>query len=109
MKKHSRVGYWFAVLLALGFVAAYAHVRDLPGRYQRHLERERAVKRAQEEHEALSLQRDREKQRADQLVTDPVEIESAIRQYKQRVRPGETVFHIEEVPAEGTGAAAPAP
>jgi cell division protein FtsB len=110
MNKKRRFSYWLAVLLAFGFVAVYTHFRDLPGRYQRHLEREQSVRKAQEELQALSVERDREKQRAEQLLNeDPLEIESAIRKYKQRVRPGETVFRIEEVPSTEEGADAPAP
>lgn len=109
MKKKRRKAYWLVLLLTLGFAAVYTHHRDLPVRYQKHLERQRLVEATREESAALRERRSREERRAKQLVTDPLEIESAIREHRQRVRPGETVFRIEEVPAGGSSATTGAP
>ena len=47
------------------------------------------------------------KEHADNLGTDPVEVEAAIRRVKRLVREGETIFRIEE--GSEAAPAAPAP
>lgn len=85
----------FAFVLVSGLLALYAYQRDLPGKYlsfqksQSEVDALRSEKERLEEHSRL-LQ-----ERVEQLNSDPVEIEAAIRRNRGLVREGEKVFQIE--------------
>jgi len=83
----------------VGLALAYAARRDLRGRYAAHQQSEDTVRQAGQQVEMLEEQLHQSRQRVEDLSTDPVEMEAAIRRIKRRVREGETVYRVEEAPA----------
>ncbi len=102
MNKKGRRWYWVTLLLAVAFAVFYLEQRDLPGRY---LNQQHEIGLLNEQREGLRKlenERDRVRRRVENLNTDPLEIEAAIRSRKRLVREGEVVYRLEETPAEET-------
>ncbi len=84
------------VLLALG----YAERRDLYGRYLEHLDTEEDIRHGTERREALRNTVEETGQRVRFLNEDPLEIEAALRNNKNLVREGETIYRIKLIPED---------
>jgi len=87
--------YWLAVLATIILVALYVDRRDLPGRYEGWLQVEQAIKTREAEAAALKQQVETLRQRVEDLESDPVAQERAIRRWSRKLREDEQVFHIE--------------
>ena len=98
--KRSRIWYWLILLLAMAVAYMYAESQQLRDRYV--LLQQETENRAKQQEDVLNLRRQKEAQekRVTGLVTDPLEIEAAIRSSKRLVRDGEVVYRLEELPQE---------
>ncbi len=95
----NRLGFrWYVLALVAATAAAALYVtrRDVAGRYQEYQGRQREVELVHQQVGRAGLQLEQTKRRVENLDADPVEMESAIRRIKGLVRPGETVYRIEE-------------
>ena len=96
-----RIGrYLLVVVLAVLLAALYAGRRNLPGRYIEHEERQGQLDAARKECEDLRKEIDASERRVNNLGSDPLEIEAAIRRSKDLVREGEKIYRIEVDPAK---------
>lgn len=87
------------ILLFIGcaaLAAAYAVQRDLQCRFEQRRQHQQAVEAARQQVEALDRELEQHKARVEGLDNDPVEIEASVRRVRQLVRPGETMYRIEE-------------
>lgn len=87
------------ILLFIGcaaLAAAYAVQRDLQGRFEERRQHQQAVEAARQQVDALDRELEQHKARVEGLDNDPVEIEASVRRVRQLVRPGETMYRIEE-------------
>ncbi len=82
------------VVMALGY--GYAYQRHLYVRYLEFRENEIRVEAVRNEIEALKERVKQAQERIENLETDPVEMEAAIRRIRRLTRDGEVVFRIEE-------------
>jgi cell division protein FtsB len=96
MKKQGRIWYLVAWLIVIVVGLAYIERRDLLGRYNQYTQSVESVRAARERVEALETAVNQSRQMVRNLDKDPLEVEAAIRRIKQMVRPGETVFSLEE-------------
>lgn len=94
MKKGRRL-YWLTLTLAIMLALAYVVHWDLYGRYAAHQESENATEALLRQVDTLERERDKIQRRVQDLDTNPLEIEAAIRSRKRLVRDGETVFRVE--------------
>lgn len=90
-------------LLAVALSVCYASARKISDRYTAHQEREKALESMREEARALEEALDKEKRRAQELGSNPLELEASIRRLNGNVRPGETVYRVELSPDAGRG------
>lgn len=82
---------WMAVGAAVWF---YMDRRDIMQRYRDYQENNRKVQEAAEKTAALDDEVKSTQERVQNLHTNPLEMESAIRRAKGLVRPGEIVYKI---------------
>lgn len=108
MRQRQRVVSVLAFGLAAVLAAVYFQQRDLPGRYRAYQQRQEQIRQAEAQVAALEATLKTGQEHADNLGTDPVEVEAAIRRVKRMVRDGETIFRIEEVSEAAPAAPAPA-
>jgi cell division protein FtsB len=101
-KKKLRIWYWLTLLLAIAVAYMYADSQKLQERYVQ-MQQEK-VDRAQQRKSVQELRQQKllQEKRVEGLVTDPLEIEAAIRKSKRLVREGEVVYRLEELPQEST-------
>ncbi|MBI2433059.1 MAG: hypothetical protein HYV26_09325 [Candidatus Hydrogenedentes bacterium] len=93
----------------IALCAAYVKQRDLEQRFQAYEDGEAAVRDLQVQVEQLEQQVQQGRQRIEDLATDPVEQEAAIRRWSGKLREGEVIYHVEVSPgAEVTLPAPPA-
>mgnify|MGYP002412991844 CR=1 FL=1 len=90
--------YLFLVLIVAFLTAVYLERRDLLGRYIEHRTKQKQVNATREQCEDLKKEIDSSRRRVDNLGSDPIEIEAAIRRSKDLVREGEKVYRIEVDP-----------
>ena len=83
MNKNSRRWYWLVLMLAISFAVFYIQQRDLPGRYRNQQQENKLLSEQRHEVRALELERDTTRRRVENLDTDPLEIEAAIRSRAQ--------------------------
>jgi len=100
MRTTRKLFYWLLVVASVTIAVVYAERRNLYGRCFAHQEGVRKVEEAVRERDALKTEIESSKKRVGYLEDDPLEIEAAIRQRKDFVREGETVYRIKEVPGE---------
>jgi len=102
-----RVGSYVLVALLVALVTVmYAERRNLFARYFEHEAREGQVDTVRQQCEELQKEIDSSRRRVENLGSDPLEIEAAIRRSKDLVREGEKIYRIETGPAgaaQGTG------
>jgi cell division protein FtsB len=92
--------YFLVALLAVLLAALYAGRRNLLGRYFEHQRQQEQVDAARKQCEDLRKEIDSSGRRVDNLGSDPLEIEAAIRRSKDLVREGEKIYRIEVDPAK---------
>ncbi len=102
MSRRVSMRYWLGLLALVGLTAAYVHHRDLAGQYEDFKHSEQRVRALQEERRALETERGSLERRVQHLHGDPVELEATIRQNRNMVREGETIFRIEELEPQET-------
>lgn len=90
-----RLRYWLALATLIGAVAYYGHVRDLPGRFAEYQQRRQQVEALRDELHAKEMEKASLERRVQDLESDPVEIEAAIREAEKKVRQNETIYRIE--------------
>ena len=95
MARRSRAWYWLALLVLLGLTALYVSQRDLEGLYLQYRQSGQQVEVLRQKANTLKEKEARLKERVNHLESDPIEMEAAIRQRKNLVRPGETVYRVE--------------
>lgn len=95
MTRKGGAWYWLALLVLLGLTAVYVSQRDLEGLYLQYRQSGQQVEVLRQKADALNEKEARLKERVDHLESDPIEMEAAIRQRKNLVRPGETVYRVE--------------
>lgn len=100
MRTTRRFVYWLLVVASVTLAVVYAERRDLYGRCLAHQEGVQTVDEAVRELDGLKREIEESKKRVGYLEDDPLEIEAAIRQRKDFVRDGETVYRIKEIPEE---------
>ena len=101
--KKSRIWYWLILLLAIAVAAMYAESQHLRERYVQ-LQRETEDRALQQEGvRNLQAEKELQEKRVEGLVTDPLEIEAAIRGSKRLVRDGEVVYGLEALPEKPAG------
>lgn len=93
-----RAGYWLALVAMCGLVALYVAGRDLFGFYTGYRQGEREMRELSEQADALAEEKARLQQRIEHIGNDPVEMEAIVRQNKDLVRAGETIYRIELEP-----------
>jgi cell division protein FtsB len=98
MPRRSRAWYWLSLLILVGLLAGYARYRDVQGQYRKYLESGAEVQRLREELESRRAEEARLQRSVENLRSDPVEWEAAIRRNQGLVREGEKVFRIETAP-----------
>jgi len=84
-----------ALLVLLGLTALYVSQRDLEGLYLQYRQSGQQVEVLRQKANTLKEKEARLKERVNHLESDPIEMEAAIRQRKNLVRPGETVYRVE--------------
>jgi cell division protein FtsB len=87
--------YWLAVALLVALVLVYVHQRDFSSLRLDHRESRNMVDGLRLQVETLQEEEDRLRRRVEHLGTDPVEMEAAIRENKNLVRRGETIYRVE--------------
>src|SRR3990172_13412008 len=90
--------YWLALLAVISVMAGYAYSRDLYVHYLDYQNSEKQVRAVEKQVDELDRKKVHQEERVNQLQTDDLELEAAIRRTKKLVRPGETVYRIEERP-----------
>jgi cell division protein FtsB len=90
--------YVVAVLLVALVTVFYANRRNLLERYLEHGAREDQIGAEQQQCAELQKEIDSTRRRVENLDSDPLEIEAAIRRSKDLVREGETIYRIETGP-----------
>jgi len=105
MTQRHRLGYIVVLVIALALVVAYVHKRDLRGKYEAYQESEKKVEASEHELSDLKSKLEKEEERLENLETDPLEIEAAIRRISHAVRKDEKVFRVEAVPEPESGQA----
>lgn len=98
MDDRSKGWYWLVLVLVTAMTVLYVQRRDLPRRYLDYEQGMAELAEAQRQCAELESKIETSRQHAENLGSDPVEIEAAIRRSKHLVREGETVFRIEEAP-----------
>jgi cell division protein FtsB len=94
-----RVGRYVVVVALVALVTVlYANRRNLLGRYLEHEVREDQISAGQQQCEELQKEIDSTRRRVENLDSDPLEIEAAIRRSKDLVRKGEKIYRIETGP-----------
>jgi cell division protein FtsB len=106
--RNRRIMYIVILLATVGLAVTYFERRQLQERYEAFQQGEREIEDARAQILELEKALAEEEARARNLVSDPVEVEAAIRRIKRGVRDGETVFRVEASPAQ-PAEAAPAP
>ena len=108
----SKGWYWLILLVTAVLTLLYVERRNLYARYREHVDMEMSVKQTQEQCERLEREAETARQHIQNLGTDPIEIEAAIRRSKDLVREGEKIYRIQEAPEnmpQKKPAAAPVP
>ncbi len=108
MKHTSYKWYWLAVLVTAVLCFTYVKQRKLEERYQGYQESEVAIQDLQRQVGQLQQQVEKGQERVQELASDPVEQEAAIRRWSRKLREGETVYHMDVAPVEPAPAATPA-
>ena len=94
-----RVGRYVVVVALVALVTVlYANRRNLLERYLEHEAREDQISAGQQQCEELQKEIDSTRRRVENLDSDPLEIEAAIRRSKDLVRKGEKIYRIETGP-----------
>jgi uncharacterized protein YlxW (UPF0749 family) len=90
--------YFISLLLVMTLCVWYVKQRKLEERLQEHRDSQAAVQTLQAQVESLQQEVDHGKQRVQDLASDPVEQEAAIRRWSGKLREGEKVVHVEMAP-----------
>jgi cell division protein FtsB len=88
---------FLAVAAVLAGVLSLASVADARG-FRRYMSLRQDVESLQERNRALSDQNEVLRREINALRKDPAALERAVREELGYVKPGEIVFHLEEVP-----------
>ncbi len=95
-----RIMYVVVLAMSVGLAVTYLERRQLRERYEGFQQSEQEIEAAKRQIGELEQALSEEEARAQNLVNDPVEVEAAIRRIKRGVRDGETVFRVEQDPAQ---------
>jgi cell division protein FtsB len=95
MVRRSGIFYLLALLALVGGLVYYVHERDLESLHVQYQQTGQQVEALRKQVENRKIEEKRLQQRARDLQSDPVEMEAAIRQRKNLVRKGETVYRVE--------------
>ena len=87
--------YWCALIASAALTTLYAMRQDLADLHAGYVESGARVERLAEDREALVQERERLDRRVRHLGSDPVELEASIRESRNLVREGETIYRIE--------------
>lgn len=109
MNHTSHKWYFLSLLLVMTLCFWYVKQRNLEQRVQGHWESQEAVQALQVQVDALKNDVERGRQRVEDLASDPLEQEAAIRRWSGKLREDETVYHVELTPAPDVQAPAPLP
>jgi cell division protein FtsB len=101
MRKNGRITWLGAFVIALAVSLVWLWQRDLIGRYHEWHQREDALRAVRSEARQFAEDLEAARQRVRQLDRDPLEMEAAIRRIRRLVRPGETIYRIEDTSAAG--------
>ncbi len=86
--------YWIALAATIAVSAIYVDKRGLRELYDSFEQSAHEVRLLEKELDRLKTEESGLRRRVEGLESDPVEMEAAIRQRKNLVRPGETVFRV---------------
>ena len=90
------------LVIAVALAVCYAAGRNLSGRYAAHQAREVELQALRDKARELEQTLEKEQHRAQELGSNPLELEASIRRLNGNVRPGETVYRVELNPQAGT-------
>lgn len=91
--------YWITLCALMALMAVYAQRRDILGLYETYVHSEEQAQAFDSRLSRLEGEETQLRETVEDLDTDPLEVEAAIRRSKGLVRKGETVYRI-EVPNE---------
>ncbi len=97
MAQTNKRWYWLTLMAMLLVLAAYAYKRDLVGQYWSYRDSEIELDKLEQSYDSLEQEKQEKTGRVERLDDDPIEIEATVRQTKDLVREGETVYRIEKV------------
>ncbi len=92
--------YVIVLAASVGMAVTYLERRQLKERYEAFQQGEREIEEAKRQIAERERELSEEEARVRNQVNDPVEVEAAIRSIKRGVRDGETVFRVEQDPAQ---------
>ncbi len=109
MRKKRNPWYWLTVALMLTAAGAYAWKSGLYSRYHNHLRYETEIQAKREKVNQLREDLEANRDRVEDLDSDPLEVEASVRRIKRWVRPGERVYRMEKIPSESPSSPAEKP
>lgn len=95
MARRSPGWYWIVAVVFIAGLVAYAKYYNLPRLYDEYQYSEREVEDLISRLESLEAEESQLSSKVQDLDTDPLEMEAAIRGKKGLVRQGETVYRVE--------------
>ena len=87
--------FWLTLAVFIGLAGYYGYVVRLDHMYTEYRQSANEVQALREQSETLSEEADRLDRRVKDMKHDPIEMEAAIRQRRNLVRPGETIYKVE--------------
>ena len=100
------------VALVVAVAVGYAHQRNLQTRYHDLQESQAELAEIRAKVESLQTKVEDTRGRVKKMESDPLEIEATMRLDRGMARDGETIYHVEDSPAESAspgGTSAPSP
>lgn len=93
----ARIGgrfFWIAFAVLACAAGYYGYAVRLDTLYQDYRQSAQEVQALREQRDALTSEAERLEQRVEHMKHDPIEMEAAIRQRRNLVRPGETIYVV---------------
>ena len=87
--------FWLTLAVFIGLAGYYGYTVRLDHLYTEYRQSANEVQALHEQSESLTQEADRLERRVEDMKHDPIEMEAAIRQRRNLVRPGETVYKVE--------------
>lgn len=90
--------YWIILTLAITLAGAYAWKNRLYDRFLEHRDARRQLQEFRQQVGGMHERLETSRARVNELNSNPVENEAAVRRIKGYTRPGETIYRVTELP-----------